>query len=126
MNKANDDSTWNEYIPEDAKTDRLHHLAQDLISFRKDLDTIASDLEQRAVAAFQSPNKYFVTDGEWRKIIELVGDIKKLVEDRAHQTAVTANRDLELSARDVGKMFGIGANTVSRWVKKEEETGTKD
>lgn len=110
------------YSSDDAKIERLHEFAQDLVTFRDDLGVLSYDLHQRATEAFQQPGKYLVTDEEWRALISLVGQIKHLVEDRTHQTAVTANRDLGISTRDVGKMLGLGSNTVARWTRKAEDT----
>lgn len=122
MDRGTDQTDNAGYNAEDAKADRIQHLAHDLISFRKDLDVSADELFLRAMNAFQSPNKYFVSDDEWRAMIKGVGDIKKLVNERVHEIAVIAHQDLGMSTREVGEMLDVSANTVSRWARKEKGT----
>lgn len=100
---------------------RINHLVQELLAFQEKLNGTTQELHQLAEKNFLTPEKYHVDHEEWEAMFTLVRQIRDDTDALTRQAAVTANRDLKMSMRKVGEALNLGANTVSRWVRKEEE-----
>lgn len=100
---------------------RVNHLVQELLAFQEKLNGTTQELHQLAEKNFLTPEKHVVTHEEWEAMFTLVRQIGDDTDALTRQAAVTANRDLNMSMRKVGEALNIGAATVSRWVRKEEE-----
>lgn len=100
---------------------RINHLARELLAFQEKLNGTAQELHQLAEKNFLNPEKYVVIHEEWTAMFNLVRQVGDDTDALTRQAAVTANRDLKMSTRKVGEALNIGANTVSRWVREEEE-----
>lgn len=104
---------------------RVNHLVQELLAFREKLNGTTQELQQLAEKNFLTPEKHVLGHEDWDAMFTLVRQIGDDVNALTRQAAVTANRDLKMSTRKVGESLNISANTVSRWVRKEEESNTQ-